>query len=103
MVEVYQILGSFRYLEEELARRYRDAAPSTLLLLQNRCESVAAELKEAKAKLHATEDTASLRRAGNQALNTQDCELFLQATRPNLMVYLWPIQQCNMQPQSHCT
>ena len=53
-----------RWLEEELARRYRDAAPATLALLQERCEGVAAELVAAEARLQAAEDVTSLRRAG---------------------------------------
>lgn len=53
-----------RYLEEELARRYRDAAPATLALLQDRCNSLAAELTQAESKLHDMQDIASLRRLG---------------------------------------
>jgi len=55
-----------RWLEEELARRYRDAAPATLALLQERCEGVAAELVAAESRLQAAEDVTSLRRAGDQ-------------------------------------
>ncbi|KAK9915687.1 hypothetical protein WJX75_002660 [Coccomyxa subellipsoidea] len=51
-----------RYLEEELARRYRDAAPATLALLQERSTSLAAELAQSESKLHDMQDTASLRR-----------------------------------------
>lgn len=54
-----------RFLEEELARRYRDAAPATLALLQERCEVVAAELAAAESQLHAASDVPALRRAGN--------------------------------------
>lgn len=53
-----------RWLEEELARRYRDAAPATLALLQERCEGAAAELVAAESRLQAAEDVTSLRRAG---------------------------------------
>ena len=53
-----------RFLEEELARRYRDAAPATLALLQERCEAVAQELIAADRKLQAAGDVVSLRRAG---------------------------------------
>ncbi|EIE25943.1 hypothetical protein COCSUDRAFT_35468 [Coccomyxa subellipsoidea C-169] len=51
-----------RYLEEELARRYRDAAPATLALLQERSNTLAAELAQSESKLHDMQDTASLRR-----------------------------------------
>eukprot|EP00873_Tetraselmis_striata_P043070 jgi/Tetstr1/463334/TSEL_008257.t1 len=51
------------FLEEELAKRYRDSAPSTLMLLQERCEAVAEELIAAESALSAAEDVASLRRA----------------------------------------
>jgi hypothetical protein len=54
-----------RWLEEELARRYRDAAPATLALLQERCEGVATELVAAESRLQAAEDVTSLRRAGD--------------------------------------
>ncbi|KAL0049185.1 hypothetical protein WJX82_008406 [Trebouxia sp. C0006] len=54
------------WLEEELARRYRDAAPATLALLQERCEGVAAELVAAESRLQAAEDVTSLRRAAMQ-------------------------------------
>lgn len=53
-----------RFLEEELARRYRDAAPATLALLQERCELVAKELMAAGRKLEEAGDVVSLRRAG---------------------------------------
>lgn len=52
------------FLEEELARRYRDAAPATLALLQERCEAVARELIAADRRLQEAGDVASLRRAG---------------------------------------
>ncbi|BDA44188.1 Dynamin-related protein 5A [Coccomyxa sp. Obi] len=51
-----------RFLEEELARRYRDAAPATLALLHERSNSLAAELAQSESKLHDMQDTASLRR-----------------------------------------
>ncbi|KAK9832230.1 hypothetical protein WJX74_003725 [Apatococcus lobatus] len=54
------------FLEEELARRYRDASPTMLALLQERCESAAAQLMAAEAQLNAAEDVASLRRAAMQ-------------------------------------
>lgn len=53
-----------RYLEDELALRYRDAAPSTLALLQERCADVAAQLAAAEAQLAAAQDVAHMRRAG---------------------------------------
>lgn len=55
-----------RFLEEELARRYRDAAPATLALLQERCESVARELIAADKKLAEAGDVVSLRRTGGR-------------------------------------
>ena len=53
-----------RYLEEELARRYRDAAPATLALLQDRCAALAAELALAESRVNAIQDVASLRGEG---------------------------------------
>ncbi|PSC67591.1 dynamin-related GTPase [Micractinium conductrix] len=52
-----------RFLEEELAQRYRDAAPATLGLLQERCESMARELIAADKKLGEAGDVVSLRKA----------------------------------------
>lgn len=63
--------SSFRWLEEELARRYRDAAPATLALLQERCEGAAAELVAAESRLQAAEDVTSLRRAGKYRIVSQ--------------------------------
>lgn len=63
-----------RWLEEELARRYRDAAPATLALLQERCEGVAAELVAAESRLQAAEDVTSLRRAGVQPYSLMQLE-----------------------------
>jgi hypothetical protein len=56
----------FRFLEDELARRYREAAPATLALLQERCEALAKELLAADGRLQACKDVAALRRAGGQ-------------------------------------
>jgi hypothetical protein len=50
-----------RYLENELARRYRESAPSTLSILQMRCDQVTAELNGATKRLHSLTDAASLR------------------------------------------
>lgn len=51
------------FLEDELARRYREAAPSTLSLLQERCDAASAELVAVEVKLRAAEDVGALRRA----------------------------------------
>ncbi|EFJ18064.1 hypothetical protein SELMODRAFT_113285 [Selaginella moellendorffii] len=56
--------GNLRnYLEAELQRRYREAAPATLALLERRCNEVAAELATADAKLSTAGDIASLRKS----------------------------------------
>lgn len=49
------------FLEDELAARYRDAAPATLTLLHQRCAAVEAELKAAEKRLHCASDVAALR------------------------------------------
>ncbi|GMH41703.1 hypothetical protein BSKO_09613 [Bryopsis sp. KO-2023] len=75
-----------RFLEEELAHRYRDAAPSTLAILQERCEAVSVQLMDAEARLQATEDVAALRRAAMQhtaALSSHIIELLDGATDPD--------------------
>lgn len=52
-----------RYLENELQRRYREAAPATLALLEHRCSEVESEVAQIDAKLEATSDVAVLRRS----------------------------------------
>lgn len=51
-----------KYLEDELARRYRESAPSTLAILQKRCDQVTTELSEASKRLASLTDAAALRR-----------------------------------------
>lgn len=51
-----------RYLENELARRYRESAPSTLAILQQRCDQVAAELATSTKRLNSLTDACALRR-----------------------------------------
>ena len=51
-----------KYLESELARRYRETAPATLAILQQRCDQVAAELATMQKRLSSLTDAASLRR-----------------------------------------
>lgn len=56
--------GSLRdYLESELQKRYKEAAPATLALLEQRCSEVAAELARMDFKIEATSDIAHLRRS----------------------------------------
>ncbi|MCO5613342.1 hypothetical protein L7F22_067618 [Adiantum nelumboides] len=50
-----------QFLELELQRRYRDAAPATLAVLEERCSQVAKELSKLNDKIVATSDIASLR------------------------------------------
>ncbi|BBN12118.1 hypothetical protein MPTK1_5g17520 [Marchantia polymorpha subsp. ruderalis] len=52
-----------RFLEAELQRRYRQSAPATLALLEQRCDEVAARLASIDARLSNSADVASLRRA----------------------------------------
>lgn len=53
-----------RFLEEELARKYKEAAPATLAILQQRCDDVGASVNAIAARLNAVQDVASLRKAG---------------------------------------
>ena len=50
-----------RYLEEELATRYRDAAPATLALLQDRCAMMFSKLENAERTLERMGDVKLLR------------------------------------------
>jgi hypothetical protein len=63
-----------RFLEEELARRYREAAPATLALLQARCEAVAKELVALEGRIQACSDVAALRRAGGRSCSAARCQ-----------------------------
>ncbi|XP_071736666.1 dynamin-related protein 5A-like [Rutidosis leptorrhynchoides] len=51
------------YLECELQKRYKDAAPATLALLEQRCSEISAELNSMDSKISATSDVAHLRRS----------------------------------------
>ncbi|KAK1274929.1 Dynamin-related protein 5A [Acorus gramineus] len=51
------------YLESELQKRYKEAAPATLALLEHRCAEVTTELSQMESKLKATSDVACLRRS----------------------------------------
>ncbi|GLC43138.1 hypothetical protein PLESTM_001434900 [Pleodorina starrii] len=59
-----------KFLEEELSRRYREAAPATLALLQERCDMVSGELMQAEIRLKAAEDVGALRRAAMKYADT---------------------------------
>nr|GEW82244.1 dynamin-related protein 5A [Tanacetum cinerariifolium] len=51
------------YLESELQKRYKEAAPATLALLEQRCSEVTAQLSTMDSKIQATSDVAHLRRS----------------------------------------
>ncbi|KAM7277538.1 hypothetical protein ACFE04_004672 [Oxalis oulophora] len=51
------------FLESELQRRYKEAAPATLALLEQRCSEVGVELAKMDSKIQATSDVAHLRRS----------------------------------------
>lgn len=59
---------SCRFLEDELARRYREAAPHTLAVLQERVEAASRELMKAEAELRSAEDVGSMRATGGSYL-----------------------------------
>ncbi|XP_057531218.1 dynamin-related protein 5A [Amaranthus tricolor] len=51
------------FLESELQKRYKEAAPATLALLEQRCCEVTSELARLESKIQATSDVAHLRRS----------------------------------------
>lgn len=56
--------GSLRdFLESELQKRYKDAAPATLALLEQRCSEVTDDMLRMDMKIQATSDVAHLRKA----------------------------------------
>ncbi|KAG7594845.1 Dynamin-type guanine nucleotide-binding (G) domain [Arabidopsis thaliana x Arabidopsis arenosa] len=56
--------GSLRdFLESELQKRYKEAAPATLALLEERCSEVTDDMLRMDMKIPATSDVAHLRKA----------------------------------------
>ncbi|EFH67989.1 dynamin family protein [Arabidopsis lyrata subsp. lyrata] len=56
--------GSLRdFLESELQKRYKEAAPATLALLEQRCSEVTDDMLRMEMKIQATSDVAHLRKA----------------------------------------
>ncbi|XP_030549718.1 dynamin-related protein 5A isoform X2 [Rhodamnia argentea] len=51
------------YLEFELQKRYKEAAPATLALLEQRCNEVTSDLARMDSKIQATSDVTHLRRS----------------------------------------
>ncbi|CAM8880074.1 unnamed protein product [Rhodiola kirilowii] len=51
------------HLESELQKRYKEAAPATLALLEQRCREVTVELARIDTKIQATSDIAQLRKS----------------------------------------
>ncbi|KAI4322952.1 hypothetical protein L6164_022598 [Bauhinia variegata] len=51
------------YLESDLQKKYKEAAPATLALLEQRCSEVTSELARMDAKIQATSDIAHLRKS----------------------------------------
>lgn len=51
------------YLEFELQKRYKEAAPATLALLEQRCNEVMSDLARMDLKIQATSDVTHLRRS----------------------------------------
>ncbi|KAB2098579.1 hypothetical protein ES319_A01G247900v1 [Gossypium barbadense] len=51
------------YLESELQKRYKEAAPATLALLEQRCSDVNIELARIDSKIQATSDVSHLRKS----------------------------------------
>lgn len=51
------------YLESELQKKYKEAAPATLALLEQRCSEVTADLTRMEGKIQATSDVTYLRRS----------------------------------------
>lgn len=64
-----------RFLENELARRYRESAPSTLAILQLRCDQVTAELSASTKRLNSLTDAAALRRTAMEYAGEARCPL----------------------------
>ncbi|TVU06957.1 hypothetical protein EJB05_46994 [Eragrostis curvula] len=57
-------------LESELDKRYKEAAPATLALLEQRCTEVSMDLARLDSKLKATSDVSQLRRSATFYINS---------------------------------
>lgn len=51
------------YLESELQKKYKEAAPATLALLEQRCSEVTADLTRMESKIQSTSNVVYLRRS----------------------------------------
>ncbi|KAG4980681.1 hypothetical protein AAZX31_12G141300 [Glycine max] len=51
------------YLESELQKKYKEAAPATLALLEQRCSELTSELARMDSKIQATSDVSHLRKS----------------------------------------
>jgi len=52
-----------KHLESEIQKRYKEAVPATLALLEERCIGVSEDLSRLESKLQATSDVSQLRRS----------------------------------------
>ncbi|KAH0850271.1 hypothetical protein HID58_095688 [Brassica napus] len=57
------VIRHLHFLESELQKRYKDAAPATLALLEQRCSEVTDDMLRMDMKIQATSDVAHLRKA----------------------------------------
>ncbi|KAK9789025.1 hypothetical protein WJX73_002091 [Symbiochloris irregularis] len=55
-----------QFLEDELARKYKEAAPATLAILQQRCNECSEAVDSLATRLCSAQDVSALRRAGLQ-------------------------------------
>lgn len=74
------------YLETELQKRYKEAAPATLALLEQRCSEVNTELARMDSKIQATSDVAHLRRSA--MLHTTSISNHVVCNQYNIISYI---------------
>ncbi|RWW89802.1 hypothetical protein BHE74_00001165 [Ensete ventricosum] len=88
-----------QYLESELQRRYKEAAPATLALLEQRCNEVSIELARLESKLQATSDVALIDGASDPA--PEEWGKTTDEERSDSGIGSWPGVTVAVKPPNH--
>ena len=99
--------AGFSFLEDELARKYKEAAPATLAILQQRCDEVGRAASSLAARLDSVQDVSALRKAGSTQSMVMDSSSQLSCISVHISQahfdWAWPrlgalgdVQACSM-------
>lgn len=82
-------LGNLKkYLQSELDKRYKEAAPATLALLEQRCREVSMDLARLDSKLEAAKDVSQLRKSAVLLADSMCTHLVYNPTYLNSLLVL---------------